>query len=569
MVLNLNGTMQQHDVNKSDSIGAYNLYGTRYNKNLGNLSEKPLSWSTNYGRSPLISLIHFWQPRPKTYVSTQIFAQFNRSAQLIPGGSPLNGLPRDSAGQVLFNKVSNWNKGTAVTEMGTSRLAEANGKFINSETSGISTLAMIDRENRFGLRSVATHSFSKELDLMGSFDLEQYHASHFGAVQNLIGADGYTGFADINRPDGYPVENLFQSKIFPTYNSADKSAYFYESGIQSGGISMRVNYQLSRLYWYFEGAASMQNIRRTDHFSYLVTDPERQANSILLPGGHAQTGIRISFWKYHSIHLRASYGSYQPLFTTLFPAGNNWKNQQANNEQVFDAELGYTIFSRKLKIEALGYRSQVANRSMVRYTNLNSGDLFGVVNNLEELHQGIELKTAYKITRNIHLKINGSLGDWRYTKDANAVIYDSKNQTTGTNDLWLKNVKVANSPQLSIFAEAEWRWANNFYVRLNYYRADQIYAPFSLYDFKYLTSRSDFNQWQLPKYDLLGVSGNYLLKIGKSQTLNLIFGANNLLDSEYIQQSASNLNEENPHFTSNQVQYGTGRTWFAGLKFQF
>jgi len=569
LVLNLNGILQQHDVNRSDSIGAYNLYGTIYNKNQGILAEKPLSWSTNYGRSPLISLTHFWQPRPKTHVSTQIFVQFNRSAQLMPGGSPLHVLPRDSAGQVLFDQVSNWNRGTAVTEMGASRIADANGKFINSENSGISTLAEINRENRLGLRSVASHDFTKQLEFIGSFDLEQYHASHFGAVQNLLGADGYTSYADLNRPDGFPIQNLFQSKIFPSYNSADKSAYFYESGIQSGGISMRVNYHLSQLYWYFEGAASIQNIRRTDYFSYLATDPERQTKFMLLPGGHAQTGIRISFWKYHSIHLRASYGSYQPLFTTIFPAGNNWKNQQATNEQVFDSEFGYSIFSRKLKIEALAYRTQITNRSMVRYANLNPGDLFGLVNGLDELHQGVELKTSYKVTNNLQIYLNGSLGDWKYSKAATAQIYDANDKVNSQNELGLKGVRIANAPQLSLFAEAEYRWMHNFYIRLNYYRADQIYAPFGLYDFKDLTSRSDFKQWQLPKYDLIGVSGNYLMKIGKSHTLNLIFGANNLLDTEYIQESATNLNEGNPHFTSNQVQYGTGRTWFAGLKFLF
>lgn len=573
LVLNLNGILQQSDRNTSDSIGAYIPYGTKYNKQWGNLNEKPLSWSTNYGRSPLISLTHFWQPRIKTHITTQIHAQFNRSAQLFPSGSfnsqSLDVLPRDSAGLVLFNKITDWNKGLGVAEMGAIRTPDSNGKFINSENSGITTLAAIDSENKFGLRSVMTHNFSKELDLSGSFDLEDYHASHFGSVHDVLGADGYTSFSDINRPSGYMAGNLFQSKFFPSYNSGDKTSYFYESGIQSGGISLRVNYQLSKLFWYFEGSASIQNIRRTDHFNYLATDPDRKTEMLLLPGGHAQSGVSVHFRKYHSIHLRASYGSYQPLFTVLFPSGNNGRNKLATNEQVFDAEFGYTIFSRKLKIEALAYRSMISNRSMVRKFNLNPGDSYGLVNGLAELHQGVELKTAYKITRNIQLKVNGSYGDWKYTKDASAQLFDAKNQSSGTNDLWIKDVKIANAPQFTLFAEAEWRWAHNFYVRLNYYRADQLYAPFSLYDFKNLAVRNDFKQWQLPAFELLGASGNYLLKIGKSQTLNLIFGAQNLLDTEYIEQSATNLMEENPHFTSNQVYFGTGRTWFAGIKYQF
>jgi len=573
LVFNLNGVIQQHDRNFSDSIGAYNRYGTKYNQNWGNYGEKSFSVSTNYNRSPLISLTHFWRPRIKTHITTQVFAQFDRSAQLALGGQllnqPLISLPRDSVGHIAFDQVSEWNKGQNISGMGIFRLPDASGKFISSETSGISVLSAIDSETRLGLRTIITRNINKQTDFSGSLNLEDYQNNHFGSVNNLLGSDGYTSYSDINRPKGYPIENLFQSKFLIDYNSPDKTGYYYKSEIQTGGLSLRLNYQTSRFYWYLAGSASMQNIIRTDYFNYLNTDPNKKTKSTLLPGGHAQTGINFKFWNYHSIHLNLNYGSYQPLFTTLFPSGNNWKNKEATNEQVFDAEFGYTIFSRKLKVEALAYWSMISNRSMIRYTNLNAGDAIGVINGLAEVHQGVELKASYKITRNFQMNVNGSLGDWKYTKDAQAVIYDKNKEITGKNELWLKNLRIANAPQLSLFAEAEYRWAHNFYIRLNYYRAEQIYSPFGLYDFKNLSTRSDFKQAKIPKYDLIGFSGNYLLKIRKFPELNLIFGGQNLLDTEYIEQSSSNIPEGNPKYTSNQVFYGMGRTWFVGLKVQF
>jgi iron complex outermembrane recepter protein len=573
LVFNLNGIIQQHDRNYSDSIGAYNRYGTKYNQNWGNLSEKPLSVSTNYGRSPLISLAHYWRPRIKTHITTQIFAQFDRSAQSSLNGKPislpLDSIPRDKAGLLIFDRVSEWNKGQNVNGMGLFRLPDSSGKFINSETSGISVLSAIDSETRLGLRTIITRNINKKNDFSGSINLDDYRASHFGVVNNLLGADGYTSYSDVNRPEGFPVENLFQPTFLTKYNSPDKTGYYYQSEIQTGGLSMRLNHQAERLSWYLAGSASMQNIRRTDYFNYLTTDPNKKAESTLLPAGHAQTGINFKFWKYHFVHLNLNYGSYQPLFTTLFPTGNNWKNQEATNEQVFDAEFGYTIFSRRLKVEASAYRSQIANRSTVRYANLNADDAFGVVNGLAEVHQGVELKASYKITRNFQMNVNGSLGDWKYTKDAQAVIYDENKEISSKNELWLKNLRVANAPQFSLFAEAEYRWAHNFYIRLNYYRAEQIFTPLGLYDFKNLAARSDFKQAQIPKYDLIGFSGNYLLKIRKFPELNLIFGGQNLLDTEYIEQSSTNIPEGSSGYTSNQVYYGTGRTWFVGMKVQF
>ena len=573
LVLNLNGVIQQHDRNFPDSIGAYNLYGTKYNRQWGNLSGKPLSVSTNYGRSPMVSLTHYWHPRVKTYITTQLFAQFDRSAQLSLEGKPISmpadSIPRDEAGHVLFDQVSDWNKGLAVNGMGIFRLPDENGKYLNSESAGMTVLSAINSETRLGLRTIVTRKINKQTDFSGSINLEDYSANHFGAVNNLLGADGYTSYADVNRPEGFPVENLFQYKFLTKYNSADKAGYNYQSQIQTGGLSMRLNYRTDRFYWYVAGSASMQNMLRKDYFNYLGTDPERKTEPALFPGGHAQTGINFKFGKYHSIHLRTSYGSYQPRLTTLFPSANNWKNEGAANEQVFEAEFGYTIFSRKLKVEASAYRTQRSNRSMVRYDNLNASDAFGLINGLAEVHQGIELKSAYKLTRNLQINLNGSLGNWKYTKDVVTTIYNTNKEITAKNELWLNGLRIANAPQFSLFAEAEYRWMHNFYFRLNYYRAEHNYTPFGLYDFRDMVSRTDYKQAQIPKYDLIGFSGNYLLKLKKSLSLNLFFGGQNLLDTGYIEQSSTNIPEGNPSYTSNQVYYGTGRTWFAGMKLQF
>ena len=573
LVLNVNGVIQQHDRNFSDSIGSYNRYGTKYNQQWGFLNKKPLSVSTNYGRSPLISLTHYWHPRVKIYITTQIFAQFDRSAQLSLQGKPISfpadSISRDGNGHLMFDQILGWNEGQNVAGMGIFRLPDTSGKFINSESAGITVLSAINSDTRLGWRTIIAQKINKQTDVSGSINLEDYRANHFGAVNNLLGANGYTSYSDVNRTDGFPVENLFRYKFLTKYNSADKTGYNYQSGIQTGGVSMRLNYHYERFLWYLAGSASMQNIFRTDQFNYLTTDTGKKTESGLLPGGNAQTGFSIKLWKYHFVHLRASYGSYQPLFTTLYPSGNNWRNEGAKNEQVFDAEFGYTIFSRRLKVEALAYRSQISNRSVVRYANLNAGDAFGLINGLAEVHQGVELKSSYKLTKNFQINLNGSLGDWKYTKDVQSTLYDVNKEITGKNELWLNGLRIANAPQLSLFAEAEYRWMHNFYFRLNYYRAEQNYAPFGLYDFKNLASRSDYKQTLIPKYDLIGVSGNYLVKFKKSLTLNLIFGGQNLLDTEYIEQSSTNIAAGKAKYTSNQVYYGMGRTWFVGMKVQF
>ncbi len=572
-LFNANTVIEQHDRNFQDSIGAYNQYGTKYNSQWGYFDGKPFSATTAYSRSPIISLTHFWHPRIKTHITTQLFAQFNRSAQLYLRGKLINqsidSIPRDANGQLLVEQIYNWNQGQVVTGMGIFRLPNSAGNFINSENEGFTVLSGINRETRIGLRSVVTRSISKKLDFNAVFNLEDYRATHNGSVHNLLEANEYINFSNLNQPQGDTITNLFKSKIYTDYKSPDKVGYYYKSEVQTGGISSRINYQTDRIYWYMAGSASLQNFIRTDYFNYQYTNTEHQVKIKFLSGGNIQTGFKLNFWKYHSIHLNASYGSYQPLFASVFPTYNNWQNPDIKNEQNLIAEFGYTIFSRRLKVEAIGYWSQLKNRSLARYSNLKEGDSFGLVNRLQEIHQGVELKTSYKLTKNFQVNINGSIGDWTYTKDAQSTVYDKSEAITSKNELWLKGLRIANTPQFVLFAEAEYRWAHNFYIRLNYYRADQIYMPFGLYDFKNLTNRSDYQQAQLPKYDLIGASGNYLFKFRKLPAMNLIFGVQNILDTEYIEYSSTSFPEGDKRYTSNQVYYGMGRTWFAGMKIQF
>lgn len=572
-LFNVNAVIEQYDRAFQDSIGAYNQYGTKYNSQWGSFNEKPLSVSTNYSRSPMISLTHFWHHRKKTHITTQVFAQFNRSAQNYLDQKAVEmqdvPLPRDEFGHIAFDQVSQWNKGQDGGEIIFLPLPDSNGKFINSENNGTTVLSGINRETRIGLRSIVSREINKKLTFHGAVSFAEYFANHYGAVNNLLGTDGFISFANFNRPEGVSVEDFFQPKFYTDFRSPNPVDYSYKSQVQTGGISARLNYQTNRIFWYMAGSASVQNFIRTDYFNYLNTDADQQAKIEFQPGENIQTGLRFKFWKYHSMHLNASYGSYQPLFSSLFPTNDNWQNTGIKNEQNLSAEFGYTIFSRKLKVEAVGYWSQLKNRSLTRYSNLYAGDSFGLVNGLEELHRGVELKTSYKLTKNFQLNMNGSLGDWTYSNDGQSILFGTDKVVTSQNQLWLKGLKIANAPQFTLFAEAEYRWAHNFYIRLNYYRANQLYMPFGLYDFKNLINRSDYQQAQLPKYDLIGASGNYLLKFRKLPAINLIFGAQNILDTEYVEYSSTNFPEGDKRYTSNQVYYGMGRTWFAGVKVQF
>lgn len=114
---------------------------------------------------------------------------------------------------------------------------------------------------------------------------------------------------------------------------------------------------------------------------------------------------------------------------------------------------------------AIGHR--LKNRSVARYSNLYAGARFGLVNGLEEeIHQGVELKTSYKLSKNFKLNINRSLNDWTYSNDGQSTLFGTDKVVTSENKLWLKDLKNCKCPAIHTFAEAEYRWAHNFYIQL-------------------------------------------------------------------------------------------------------
>jgi hypothetical protein len=158
LILSLNGVVQQRDRSSADSISAYNRNGTTYNRLWTVVNNKPVSWSTSYDRNPMVSLTHFWQIRIKTLITTQIYGQFARSVQLFPG-TPDKDLtwfdkPVSLNGHPIYNQA-----------------------FLDTATTIISPIhAAITSIDKFGIRSVVTHNFSKKLNLSGSIDLQQYRA---------------------------------------------------------------------------------------------------------------------------------------------------------------------------------------------------------------------------------------------------------------------------------------------------------------------------------------------------------------------------------------------------------
>ena len=185
------------------------------------------------------------------------------------------------------------------------------------------------------------------------------------------------------------------------------------------------------------------------------------------------------------------------------------------------------------------------------------------------VHNGIEVEGKYRLSNNTKFRGMLSMGDWRYTKDFEAELFDENQQSIGTGVLYLKDAKVGDAAQFVAAVGLDQRFGNKLSMDVNYRFVDGLYADYSITD-------SDFTQpdnqgaLKLPSYGLvdLGLTARF----GK---FTLRGNVNNLLNTTYIAESNSNIHADENSVTwngvdvRNSVWFGFGRTWNASLKYNF
>ncbi len=556
--------------NRPDSLLTFGRQDFTYNRSWGLLDGTPVNLVHDFGLNPLAILSHHWHLRVNTRLVSQLYGELNNSAQTFPSGS-VNGLlpaelPTDDRGQANLDSIYAWNRGQAVAQFGDVRVASENGRFINSEQDGVSLLAGVNKSWRVGFQSQLIHDFNKQTRLFVAVDGEQYEARHFGTVMDNWGADGFTTFADVNSPDGVDVQELLQAGFLPNVNKASKASFDYKTGIRKAGFSGKVQTFGNRAFWYMEGAASLRQVHRQDYFSYASDDPAKSSDWVSHLGYRFSTGLTYRLHEHHSLRFNSSVNAVQPNFQLIFPVGNNWKNPDVANENLYNAELSYVISGGKVYLAAKGYGSLLKNHSWIQRYQLENDEQFAFIYDADQLRYGAELSSQLYYYRRFVLYANGSWGKWTYQSDAKSKTYGSDQQLTNEASLPLKGYYIDNAPQLSFYVKNEMRLGKGFFINLNYYRAYNRYAPIMLHDFDQANSQPE--QLKLEWYDRLGAGASFFRELRKKRTIHVSVDVRNLLNNEFINQIFTNYTSE-AEILNNQVHFGKGQTWRAGLTYSF
>lgn len=561
------------------TIATIEEQGIRYNPQWGYLDGDEFSWRKNFYHKPKAFLNHYWTISDKTELATSAYISLGRGGGTgdlgrINGNFRTASVFKNPDGSNRFDDIVAWNRGDSIPDFGARHQPWTgsggfDGQYVGTSNSGIIRRSSMNEHNWYGILTNLTHEINDQLTLSAGLDGRYYKGIHYRRVEDLLGLDAYFDDDNINNPEHYVTDE----------GRADGNRIdYYNDGLVNWlGVFSQLEYTLNDLSVFVSGSLSNQGFKRIDYFLYEDNSPEQETDWQNFLGGTIKGGANYNINSFHNVFVNGGFFSQQPIFDNVFLNNTNDINANASNQNIYAFEVGYgfrgSVFSANLN----AYNTLWTNRQISRGIEVNNQD--GTVNftGVGQLHQGIELDFVLSPVDGLNINGMFSVGNWRYTEDFNARIFDNDLQLIGDTTLFMSDVKVPDAAQTTLSLGADYEVIPGLRLYGTYYYADRIFADFSPATDEIFYQPGN-QAWQLPGYSLVdgGISYNFNLG-GLDLTWRL--NVNNILNNEYLSESETNIlyNPENPEdieygqngSISNVAYFGLGRTWNMGLKLNF
>ena len=568
------------------SIRDYQNFGEdgidrRWNTNGGTLNGEEYNLRRNFYNKPLATLNWDWDISDNVQLNTSIYGSAGRGGGTGPRGrnyyeGSIDMLPfrKDLTEHYLEN-----GKGTR----------DANG-FINYDAvvahnsqydvgshndkdyarNVLVRRASMNSHNWIGAISKLNIQKGKMRYSLG-IDLRDYTGYHYRAMNDLLGLTQYASTGNQNLGTQFlDASDLITAKPFRGTNIGDdeaKIAYYNIGFVKWAGVNGLVEYAGDNITAVLQAGLSNQQFQREDRFANVDNPISDKAN---LGGGYLKGGINYNFNAKSNVFANVGFIDRQPLFDAVFPNYGNDINPDLQNERIESFEIGYGYNGKKLRLNVNAYNTNWGNRFVSRSLSNQQGvDGFAQFRNIDVTHKGIEAEATYRVGST---KLRGmlSIGDWTYTKDFEAELFDENQQSIGTGKLYTKGAKVGDAAQFVGLIGLDQSLGSNIKFDIDYRFVDGLYADYSITDSAF-TNPDNKGALQLPSYGLVDLGATFYAKNGWSLRANI----NNLLDETYIAESNSNIHAEPGNTTwngidvRNSVWFGFGRTWNVSLKKKF
>jgi len=506
------------------------------NKDWGYKNGEVYSQSYNFYHKPQMAINHLWNIDDNSALSTAFYASFGSGGGRRDEGSKIGSddyrIGSSGLQPIDFDRV----------------VAENQANGVNGSSDIISSSR--NSHKWYGILSTYKNRVNEALTISGGLDARSYVGSHWYQVDDLLGGQFFLD----NESDTYAFGKPL--RVGDKYNKD------YDGIVLRYGLFGQAEYQVTDKFNLFVAAdISNSNYKQKEYMNNTITG-SRSSESVDFLGYGIKGGGNYNLDINNNVFVNVGYFSKAPFLDSVFLDEDGIiPNEQAVNEKVFSAELGYGFRGEKLSANVNVYYTKWLDKTYSGSIGTGESIFFYNLLGIDALHQGIEIDFRYKATDELTLTGMASIGDWKWKSNVSASVRDQAGDEVDVVEVFAKDLKVGDAAQTTFALGIDYKLAQKSNIYVDYNFAGDNYAS---YDVTNRGSSDLPNVWKLPDFGIFDVGVRHSFEMGAFEA-TLIGKINNAFNTEYV----SDANDLDGTASTAQVYYGPGRTYSVGLKVNF
>ncbi|MDN3491814.1 TonB-dependent receptor [Winogradskyella bathintestinalis] len=506
------------------------------NKDWGYKNGEVYHQSYNFYHKPQMSLNHLWNINDESALSTAFYASFGSGGGRRDEGSKIGSdeyrIGSTGLTPIDFDKV----------------IAENRANGVNGSSDIISSSR--NSHEWYGILSTYKNRINDNLTISGGFDGRYYIGSHWYEVDDLLGGEFFLD----NETDTFAFGKPLQV--------GDKYNKDYDGVVNRYGLFGQAEYQVTEAINVFVAAdVSNSNYKQREYMNNTIVG-SRESEAVNFTGYGIKGGGNYNLDMNNNVFVNVGYFSKAPFLDDVFLDEDGIiPNEDAVNEKVFSAELGYGFRGEKLSANVNVYYTQWLDKSLGGSIGTGEDLFFYNLQGIDALHQGIEIDFRYRAFENLTITGMASLGDWQWKSNVTSDIRDQSGDIIDVVEVYAEDLKVGDVAQTTFALGVDYKLAAKSNVFVDYNFAGDNYSS---YDVTNRGSSDLPDVWELPDFGLFDAGIRHTFEMG-SFDATLMGKINNVFNTEYV----SDANDLDGTASAAQVYFGPGRTYSVGLKVNF
>ncbi|MBW6489805.1 MAG: TonB-dependent receptor [Lentimicrobium sp.] len=446
------------------TVQQYEQFGNKYNPNWGMFNGKINSLSENFYHKPQLSLNHYWNINEKLFIASSAYLSFGNG-----GGKFSESMLSESANFFRINNQIDWDAIYLQNIENTDSVQLETGETVKGFSKIIQTNYLASHI-WFGGLTTLNYQVNERLKLISGLHMRYFKSNLREEISDLLGGkfwvDQYAwSLAGIaGRPQIKYVGDIIN---VDNDSRVDNVSYFTQADFTYKKINAFVTATVSDT-WY----------RRFDRINYISETSSDLVNKF---GFDVKSGINYMINSHNHVYLNAGYYSKAPYFKFVFANFSNSIVQDLKNEIIKAMEAGYSFEQRIFRLNFIAYYTLWEDKSLLSRENIQLEDnsqTRALIRGLDALHKGIEVETTAILSKELTLGAIVSLGDWRWNNDVKAELYDDNLVLIDFTEVYAKDLKVGDAPQVQYGLFADRNFLTNFNLKINWLYFGQLYANF-------------------------------------------------------------------------------------------